>query len=151
MIEGSGTKVRELLRPTVKDGDSSYPLLVPYDTVNLSHNHPPFGTQGRLTLDISIPPYLITPFSLVFSTFYTTGSLWEIYRWRDPGAVCPQKSAAVTVGPTGVSSFLYLVSRLKSTSAIVGFTGGSAAHFLEVVESNWSDPHPGVENGHILF
>ena len=33
---------------------------------NLSHNQPPFDTQGNLTLDIAISIKLITPFFLFF-------------------------------------------------------------------------------------
>ena len=38
--------------------------LVPDNTVHIVTNHPPFGTQGILTLDITISPYIINPFFL---------------------------------------------------------------------------------------
>ena len=39
---------------------------------NIVTKHPMFGTRGSLTLDISIAPYRIIPFSL-FSIFNSTG------------------------------------------------------------------------------
>ena len=48
-------------------------LLVPDGIVHMVTNRPPFVTQGSLTLDISISPYIIIPFLFFFFLFCSTG------------------------------------------------------------------------------
>ena len=84
--------------------------MVPDDTVHLSHNSPLLGTWGNLTFDISIAFYITTPFSFLFSLFYTTGIsegegaavvLYPSTLWRLP---------ADTVDPYGHHHYLDNVS-----------------------------------------
>ena len=48
--------------------------MILYTSVIYQH---PFVTQVSLTLDISIILYLVNPFFLCFSLFFTTYSPWE--------------------------------------------------------------------------
>ena len=49
----------------------------------------------------------------------------------------------------GVYPFLHSASRLETMHELVGFTGGSAEHFLKGLESNRRDPRPGGNNFHM--
>ena len=111
-----------------------------------THNNlPPFGTWGSLALDVAISLYLITPSFILFYILYTTGYLWEWYQREGPGDIIPKRLSDVTVGPVGISPLIHLVSRIETTYALVGFMGGSTAHFLKELELNRRSPRPGVK------
>ena len=55
------------------------------------------------------------------------------------------------MGPVGIYPFLQSESRLETTCTLVGFTGGSAANFLEGLDSNRQiDSWPGEKNINML-
>ena len=64
-------------------------------------------------------------------------------QWEGTGAIIPHRLEAVMEGPVGVSILLHPAYRLENTRMLVGFTRGSTAHFLEVLDSNQRYPQPG--------
>ena len=57
-----------------------YAILIPYYTLQLSHNHPLFHTRGSLTFGISIASYTITHFIYLFYLFYSAGTTAAGYK-----------------------------------------------------------------------
>ena len=99
-------------------------------------NCPPFGTQGRLTLDIDIALYLIAPIFILVYLFYTSGYPREKEHQEEAGVINPQRLVNVTTGPVGISSLLHSSSRAKTMRALLDSTIGSTSHFIKGIKVN---------------
>ena len=91
-------------------------------TTNMVTSFPLFATQGSLTLDIAISLYLIILSFLLFSLFYTTGSLrdWDQQEGMRPSASETSYCNNGTLGRTFIATIGRYSKNYVHTSILYG-------------------------------
>ena len=97
--------------------------LVTYDTVHLIHYLPLFVTHGSLTFDFAISTNKNTPFSFLFSIFYSTGLFadWDMPYHNDDGHgyLHNQTGYSIFWSYMIVSLYNFLLSEQHITASII--------------------------------